>query len=364
MKPSHIFILLFLAAIFTFILRLATTSIPLDDPLYNLRQIDSLVANNLSYAWFDPLNWYHSTATIFWGPLFPTIIATICIVTKVNSVAIASIVPPILASIITVTSYFLGKSFNDWKTGLIASVFTAVIGGQYFYRSTFGFIDHHIAEVLFSTLFCLLYIYALRSTTTNKTIIISFFAGIVYLLGYLTMPTMVLFAMIVGIFTVASFVISQPDKKLVLINTVVFGTVIIGTLLFGFKTTGYDLSSYSIGHPIVYLGLIIFTVLLYLLASNVSTKTLVGILALISLLFVTISQFLKITFVTYLLAFFGQSNITNTVAEAQGWNLIQAALSFNIGLLLAICGAIVLVLIYVRSHNNSILFVLIWSMII
>jgi dolichyl-diphosphooligosaccharide--protein glycosyltransferase len=260
--------------------------------------------------------------------------------------------------------YFLGKSFNDWKTGLLASVFTAVIGGQYFYRSTFGFVDHHIAEVLFSTLFCLLYIYALRSTTTNKTIIISFFAGIVYLLGYLTMPTMVLFAMIVGIFTVVSFVISRPDKKLVLVNAVVFGTAIIGTLLFGFKTSGYELSSYSIGHPIVYLGLIIFTVFLYILSSNVSTKTLVGILALISLLFVTTSSFLKITFATCLLTFFGQSDITNTVAEAQGWNLIQAAMSFNIGLLLAICGAIVLVLIYVRSHNNSILFVLIWSMII
>ena len=40
--------------------------------------------------------------------------------------------------------------------------FTAIVGlGQFFYRSLYGYMDHHIAEVLFSTLFCLLYMYVL-----------------------------------------------------------------------------------------------------------------------------------------------------------------------------------------------------------
>ena len=29
-----------------------------DDPLYNLRQIEQMLANNLGYAWFDPMSLY------------------------------------------------------------------------------------------------------------------------------------------------------------------------------------------------------------------------------------------------------------------------------------------------------------------
>jgi len=69
MKPKYIFISLILIALVTFLLRLITMSspIPTDDPLYNLRQIDSLIANNLNYTWFDPLNMYQSDATVFWS---------------------------------------------------------------------------------------------------------------------------------------------------------------------------------------------------------------------------------------------------------------------------------------------------------
>ena len=361
MKPKYIFISLILITLVAFLLRLITMSspIPTDDPLYNLRQIDSLIANNLNYTWFDPLNMYQSDATVFWGPLFPTMIAALCLMTGVNTVLVASIVPPILAALITIPAFFLGKSFGNWKTGLIASAFTAVIGGQFFYRSTFGFVDHHIAEVLFSTLFCLLYIFALRSIETNKIVIVSFFAGIAYVLGFLTMPTMILFAMIVGIFTVIN-----PSKKLVIINTAVFGTAILGTLLFGIKASGFDLSSYSIGHPIAYLSLIMATILLYLISTRLSKKLYIGFISVIALTTISISYIFNISFITNLLSFFGQSAITNTVSEAQGWGIVQMGMSFNIGTLLAIGGAFFLLLAFLKTRDDASLFVLVWSFII
>ena len=66
-----------------------------------------------------------------------------------------------MGMIMVAIMYFVGKICGDWKTGLLASGFTAVVSGQFFYRSFYGYMDHHIAEVLFSTIFCLIYMYAI-----------------------------------------------------------------------------------------------------------------------------------------------------------------------------------------------------------
>ena len=84
--------------------------------------------------------------------------------------------------------------------------------------------DHHIAEVLFSTIFCLLYMYAIYSEKDTKielknissyktTLLLAGLCGIAYLLGLFVMPTMIIFAMIVGIFTIIQFVIDVYQRQ-------------------------------------------------------------------------------------------------------------------------------------------------------
>jgi dolichyl-diphosphooligosaccharide--protein glycosyltransferase len=98
---------------------------------------------------------------------------------------------------------FVGKICGDWKTGLLAAGFTAVVSGQFFSRSLYGYMDHHIAEVLFSTIFCLLYMYTVFSEKDTKIdlkvissykqiLLLSGLTGIAYLLGLFVMPTMIL----------------------------------------------------------------------------------------------------------------------------------------------------------------------------
>ncbi len=77
---------------------------------------------------------------------------------------VASWVPPLMAAAMVPVIYLLGKKIADWKTGLIAAGLIAVISGNYAYRSLFGFVDHHIAETLFSTIFILAYVAALLVT--------------------------------------------------------------------------------------------------------------------------------------------------------------------------------------------------------
>ena len=148
--------------------------------------------------------------------------------------------------------YPVGKCCGDWKTGLLASGFTAVVTGQFFYRSMYGYFDHHIGEVLFSTLFCLCYLYAIlvaKETTIDlkdfstykKLLLFSVIAGVAYLLDLFLMPTVILFALIVVVFTFIQILVDvyrgRSSEYLVVINGVCFAIATLGLILFGFKNS-------------------------------------------------------------------------------------------------------------------------------
>lgn len=37
-----------------------------DDPLYNLRQVEQILANFPNYAWYDPMSLFPTGTTIYW----------------------------------------------------------------------------------------------------------------------------------------------------------------------------------------------------------------------------------------------------------------------------------------------------------
>lgn len=360
-----------------------------DDPLYNLRQIEQMLANNLAYAWFDPMTLYPAGSNIYWGPLFPMIVAVCCMITGATTrpeiISVGLIIPAFMAAAIVAIMYWVGKTCGDWKTGLLASGFTAIVTGQFFYRSLYGYMDHHIAEVLFSTIFCLFYMYTLHSEkgakidlnnihTYKKTVIFSAMAGIAYLLGLFVMPTMILFAMIAGIFTVIQFIIdvhkNRTSEYLIIINFVVFAIAILGLLLFGLNDPGINLSTYSIGHIYAYLGLIAGTGTLYLIARYLKRKewyfypaTLLGCGILVALLLFVISPVLFNLLIASFFAFFGQMAVTNTVQEARGWAPDLAWLTFNYGLILMAGGILVMAYKNLRDEHPEQVFALVWSLI-
>jgi len=360
-----------------------------DDPLYNLRQVELIMANFPNYAWFDPMSLYPGGSAIYWGPLFPTIIAACCILTGASTrpeiISLGLIIPPLMGAATVAIMYYIGKCCGDWKTGLLASGFTAIVTGQFYYRSLYGYMDHHIAEVLFSTIFCLIYLYAILSEKDNKidlknihtyknTLLLSGLAGIAYVVGLLAMPTMILFAMIVGAFTLVQFVIDhlrgRTSEYLLIINSVVFLVAIAGLLLFGFKSTGMDLSTYSIGHVYAYISLIAGTVFLYILSGALKTKeryyfpaVIIGCAALFTLLLYVFIPQLYTLLVYDIFAFFGQAPITETVQEARGWSTALAWNTFNFGILLMLGGIIVMAYNNFRDEHPEQVFVLVWSLI-
>jgi dolichyl-diphosphooligosaccharide--protein glycosyltransferase len=363
--------------------------VAMDDPLYNLRQVEVMLAQFPGYAWFDPMSLYPTGTTIYWGPLFPAILAVFCLatgaVTRPEIISASLLVTPLVAAATVIAMYYAGKVFGDWKTGLLASCFTAAVGGQFFTVSFYGYIDHHIAEVLFSTIFCLVYGFTLLSEKDRKidfkdfgsyrrTLILSLLCGCAYLLGLFVMPTMILFAMIVAVFTVVQFVIdfyrNRSSDYLLIINAVTFVVAIAGLLLFGLKGSSVDLASYSSGHIFAYLGLIGGTLLLWTCAHLLRGKPRYyypGVLAGAGLLGIVLlfilSRPLYTLFVYDLYAFFGQQPVTNTVQEAMGWSAEYAWLSFNFGLLLLAGGILVVLYRNVREEHPHHIFALVWALV-
>lgn len=365
------------------------TMVAPDDPLYNLRQAEMMLENNLQYAWFDPMTLYPFGSNIYWGPLFPMIIALFCMITGATTrpeiIGIALLVGPLLGAATVALMYFVGKTCGDWKTGILASGFLAIVTGQFYYRSFFGYIDHHIAEVFFSTLFCLAYMYALLSVkdmkidlkdiaSYKKTIFLSCLAGGAYLLGLFVMPTIILFAMIAGIFTVVQFIIdvyrNRTSEYLLIINSTIFLIAIIGIAIFGFKNVGIDLSAYTVGHIFAYIGLIAGTGLLYFLQVYLKDRekilypaALAGCGIIFAVILFIASPQLYNLLIYSLFSFFGQAPVTNTVQEARGWSAEMAWVTFNYGLLLMITGIIVMVYKNTRDEHPEHVFALVWSLI-
>ena len=362
-----------------------------DDPLYNLRQVESLLHNFPIYEWFDPMTHFPYGNAIYWGPLFTFLGAFACMMagatTRPEIIGACLLVPPILATILVPIMYYVGKYCGDWKTGLFASGFTAIVSGQYFYRSFYGYFDHHIAEVFFSTIFCLIYIYALQTgkqehvrfddtKTFKKTAFISLFAGIAYLLGLFTMPTMILFAMIVVIFTILQAVIDtcrgDSIEYLVLINAVVFVIVIVPFWLFGISAPGQlDLADYSIGHVYAYLSLIAGTTALYGISLGLKGRNrflypvvliVLGVIASILLLIFSPSVFNLL--ISSFFSFFGQGAESLTVQEARPWDFDSAWATFNYGLVLMVLGFIALAYKNTREEHPYQIFSIVWSAII
>ena len=84
---------------------------------------------------------------------------------------------PVVLGILTIIPvYFLGRViFNKW-VGLIAACLIAVLPGEWLGRSSLGFTDHHVLEVLLSTLAALFIFMALKQKGKTRYIYLGFMA--------------------------------------------------------------------------------------------------------------------------------------------------------------------------------------------
>jgi len=166
----------------------------MNDAYYHMRLIDSLVYNFPHFSFYDPYFVFPGTTVIGGAHFFDWLVADIVWIIGLGSPTQATIdivgvcLPPILAALLVIPVYFIGKSvFNKW-VGIVAALLIAILPGEFLGRSILGAADHHVAEVLFSTTAIMLFILAIKSRTTRWTRIFTILAGVflgVYLLTWL-----------------------------------------------------------------------------------------------------------------------------------------------------------------------------------
>ena len=361
----------------------------LDDPIYHLRRIELMFVQFPNYNWFEALTNFPSGTVIHWGPLFPTICTAFVLMmgatTRAEIVMFALFVPPLMAACMVPLSYFIGKKLLDWKAGLIAALFIAFIPGQYFARSFYGYLDHHVAETLFSSLFCLCYILALWScrdkeinisqfSTWKVPILYGLICGFAYFLGYANMTTMLLFGLITSIFTLIWFIAERWMGKdglyLAILNTVTFGVAILGSIIIGFPAEG-GLNYYTIMNPLVMAAIIVATWVLFGLSYYLQKKSIwhyIGSIAACGVAGVALaSLILPSLFNTIIGAaryFFSTGGNWVTIMEARPWTVADAWNAFSYSMIFLILGLLVCFFLLYRTKHPVYCFALVWSLLI
>ncbi|MDV0445193.1 hypothetical protein MmiAt1_07500 [Methanimicrococcus sp. At1] len=141
-----------------------------NDPWYHWRNVNYLLENYPSMMWFDPATTYPYGTPQAFAPLYDMIAATVIkalqIVTGNGTEEFAMTVfaywPCVLAGVCVIAVYFVAKYlFDSRNIGLMSAFLLAVAPGQFLSRSIIGFSDHHVAEVLFSSLVILFLILTL-----------------------------------------------------------------------------------------------------------------------------------------------------------------------------------------------------------
>ena len=214
------------------------------DSWYHIRIVDNLVHNFPHLNSFDPYMLFPGgggTSSHF--PFFDYLLAGIIWLIGLGSPTehtvnvVAAYFPAILGALTVIPVYFIGKTlFNRWA-GVVSAGLTAILPGEFLWRSILGFSDHHVAEVFFTTTAMLFLLLAIRNSKREQLTLAHFRHP-----NKTSITRPMIYSLLAGVF-LGIYLISWQ-----------------GSLLFVFIFTAYFLIQFTIDHlkqkPVDYLCLV------------------------------------------------------------------------------------------------------------
>jgi dolichyl-phosphooligosaccharide-protein glycotransferase len=205
------------------------------DGIYHLRLVENLLAHFPFRISFDPYTFFPYGQDVYFAPLYDQLAALCAWIIGLGSPdqhtieTVAAYFPTVLGALVIVPIYFIGKTLFNRNTGLIAALISGILPGTILFRSRLGFFDHHVAEILFSTLIILFLLLALKQLKANslsfanvlhkdwrllaKPLIFSCLCGISLGLYLLVWVGGLLFVFILFVWAVLMFIISHLRKE-------------------------------------------------------------------------------------------------------------------------------------------------------
>ena len=355
------------------------------DTWYTLRQVEVMVHSFPQYDWFDPMTAFPTGKIIDWGPLFPFIAAVLCLITGATTqgaiITVSGCLAPLMAALMVPVIYLIGKTVWDRKAGLVAAGLMSVVSLAFYSLTTFGLVIHHVGEVLFSSLFFLVYLYYLVSMKWQipdikniKTLLVpvalAALAGALYFLALITSTTTLLVLAVIAFYTLIQRVVDhlsgQQSDRLLMLNLVFLSVSTALLLLFGIKQPGTSISSYTIGLVYVNLALIAGTVALSGISAIFRGKNrpfliCLGALAVVGGVLTIIVPAVQSIGDQVWTLLFGSPNFSVGVLNTAPLTSALAWEYFNVALILVVGGFLVLGYHIAKKRRPEWIFLFIWS---
>lgn len=178
------------------------------DSYYHMRRIIYTVNHFPGTLWFDSYVDYPNGLEITWPPLFDILVAALASPGggTYGAEVLASLIPPALGALTVGVIYLAAREMFDERTGL-ASAFFLTISSYAVAVNSFGYVDHHVLEML---LLSLIVLSLLRSASDMRW---AAAAGIsIALLAYTWMGSAA-YILVVLIYTIARMSLDLRDGR-------------------------------------------------------------------------------------------------------------------------------------------------------
>ncbi len=144
-----------------------------DDPVYHIRLIENMLFGGHfpHRIYFDPYTLFphgthlHFTPLYDFLPAFFTWLIGLGAPTHRLMETVVAYYPAVLGALVVFPVYFIGKEIYSKEVGLLSAFLIAILPG-FLFRSILGAADHHVGEVLFSTIAMMFLVMALKRAKT------------------------------------------------------------------------------------------------------------------------------------------------------------------------------------------------------
>ncbi|MBN1367445.1 MAG: oligosaccharyl transferase, archaeosortase A system-associated [Dehalococcoidales bacterium] len=370
-----------------------------NDTWYHVRLIENLLHHFPFRIAFDPYSYFPYGQDVFFAPFFDILLGFVTWViglgapTQHTIEMVAVYAPPILGVLTILPVYFIGKTLFSRKVGLLAALVVGILPTMFFMVSELGQADHHVAEVLFSTLTILFLIMAIKSAKTNqvtftgiktsgykplkKPLVYAIIGGIALGLYLLTWVGGLLFVFLIFCFFVLMFIIDYLKLRntdyLIIIAIPVFivPLLMIAPFLNQLAYANIEILSLSAGAitvPVLF-GIGRLTELLHLKKYYLLVGSLVlgGIAVLVAYL---IDPSL-VKYAIHQFSVFTPNTRQLTISEVQPFFIVNGEFTltrfwiyFRIPGILAVIGFVILFVNTIRKISSIKILLLVWTIIV
>lgn len=348
----------------------------MNDAYYHMRLIDNLAYNFPYFSYYDPYFVFPGTTVIGGAHFFDWLVASITWAAGLGSPTQATIdsvavyLPPVLAALVVIPVYFIGKSIFNKGVGLIAAGLVAILPGEFLGRSILGAADHHVAEVLFSTTAVMFFMLASKSVSVKRTGIFTVLAGVFLGVYLLTWLGGLLFIAIISLFWITQVISNHLRGASSARIAVIVATMFAITLLLNYAESKEVLLFIGLS---VALPAVLAALSWLMLKRNWHPVTFPATVIISGILFLVALNWLYPSFTSYLGMFLPSGSTATTTLELQPilsphgqftWSVLWR--NFTTTAILAPVALIVLIVTIIRDKGKSEtgLLLVIWSVVI